>query len=115
MSSKNQSRSETNRELRRIFVRHGVDTSSLQFSCSGRTISLSGGLYKDGGKDLSVSNVETIFQEITRLGLHMYCELENWTVTEGMISKKGGHSQSDNKGAASNNSSSNSPNNTKAA
>ncbi len=115
MSSKNQSRSETNRELRRIFVRHGVDTSSLQFSCSGRTISLSGGLYKDGGKDLSVSNVETIFQEITRLGLHMYCELENWTVTEGMISKKGSHGPADNKGANQPNSTQSQSKNSKAA
>lgn len=83
------SRSETNREIRRILVRNGVDTSKVQFSCSGRTIMLSGALYRDGGEDLAQVNIESICQAIARMGMSLFCELDNWSISDGSITKKG--------------------------
>lgn len=83
-----QSRLEANREIRRVLVKNGVDTTKLHYSCHGRMISLSGGIYKEGGKDLPTSNIESIFAELTRMGFHFNCDLDNWVITEGSISKK---------------------------
>lgn len=90
MAVKGPSRAEMNKDIRRIFVKHGVDTSRINYMCSGRTISLSGNLIKDGGKEIELSSVNVIVQDLTRLGLSIYCELENWSISEGAISKKSG-------------------------
>lgn len=82
------SRLEINKDIRRILVRHSVDTSKLNFTCAGKTITMYGGIYGEGGKELSHSNVDAVFKDIARLGLRVYCELENYTVSEGAVMKK---------------------------
>ena len=90
MSQKNLSRLEANKEVRRIFVRHGIDTSKIQFSCQGRSLALAGGLYKESGQEVESSCVEIILQELFRIGIKVgNCELVNWDITESSISKKG--------------------------
>ncbi|MFA6235785.1 MAG: hypothetical protein WC635_00550 [Bacteriovorax sp.] len=90
MAPKTVSRLEANREVRRIFVRHGIDTTKVHFSVAGRTLLLTGGLYKEGGQDVDTKNIDTVMQELGRLGVTVSCELENWIITEGNITKKGG-------------------------
>lgn len=82
------SRLEINKDIRRILVRHSVDTTKLHFTCAGKTITMTGGIYGDGGKELSHSNVDAVFKDIARLGMRVYCELENYTVSDGSVMKK---------------------------
>ena len=89
MHAKSGSRLDANREVRRIFVRHGVDTSKIQFSCQGKSLQLSGSLLKEGGHDLESNIVEAISQELVRMGIRINCDLDNWSIVEGTISKKG--------------------------
>jgi hypothetical protein len=86
--SSNFSKLEAIKEVRRVLVRHGVDTTEVHFSCYGKSLLLTGGLYKNGGLDLEMTTVEVIMQELNRVGLRITCELENWNITEGRISKK---------------------------
>ena len=89
MAIKNQpSRAEVNRDVRRILVRHSVDTGKLQFSCSGKLLTLTGVLCKSDGKELEVKVMEIIVQDCAKLGLNIYCDLENWSVSNGAVSKK---------------------------
>ncbi len=89
------SRLEVNQDIRRILVRHSVDTTKLQFTCTGKLITMTGGLYGEGGKELALSNIDAIFKDFSRMGMRVYCELENWTISEGSISKKGGNTKED--------------------
>lgn len=88
-AAKNMSRLEANREVRRIFVKHGVDTNKLHFSCQGKTVFLTGDLLKDGGQDIEQKHIEMILFDLERLGIRINCELGNWTISPGTISKKG--------------------------
>lgn len=83
------SRLEVNRDVRRILVRHGIDTTKLQFSCHSKSISLSGELFKEGGKDIDLSLLEALMKDFSRLGVRIICELSNWSITDGAITKKG--------------------------
>lgn len=89
MSAKVISRLEANKEVRRVFVRHGIDTSKIHFSCQGKTLLLTGALYKDGDNEVATNVIEAIVQELSRIGMKVNSELENWTISEGTISKKG--------------------------
>lgn len=89
MPAKKLSRLESNKEIRRALVRSGADMSLVNYSCHGRSVSLSGRLCKDGGREMSSSNIEVLMQDMNRLGLHIICDLENWSISEGSIAKKG--------------------------
>lgn len=90
MSAKKQpSRLEVNRDVRRILSRHHVDLTNLNFSCHGKSVTFSGELKKDGGRDFSASEVDCIAQEIYRMSLAIMCELQNWDITPSGISKRG--------------------------
>ena len=91
MAQKQMSRLEANKEVRRILVRHGIDTGKLQFSCNARSLSLSGELYKEGGKDLDLVTMEALLKDFSRLGLRITSELSNWTISDGSITRKGKH------------------------
>lgn len=82
------SRAETNKEIRRILVRHGVDTGQLSFSCSGRLLTMTGYLCKSDGNELEMKTLEIIVTDLSRMGLQLYCDLENWSVSNGLVSKK---------------------------
>lgn len=88
MAVKSLSRAEANKEIRRVLVKNSVDTSKVFYSCSGRTISMTGMLVKEGGQELTANNIENIVREVARLGFSIYCELQNWSISEGSISKK---------------------------
>jgi hypothetical protein len=89
MAPKGPSRLEVNRDVRRILVRHGVDTTKLHFTCTGKTITMTGAIYKDGGQEIALQAVDAVFRDISRLGYRVYCEFENWTVSDGAVMKKG--------------------------
>lgn len=89
MAPKTVSRLEANREVRRIFVRHGIDTTQVHFSVAGRSLLLTGALYREGGQDVEVKIIDTVMQELARMGVAISCELENWIISEGSITKKG--------------------------
>jgi ABC-type transport system substrate-binding protein len=81
-------------------VRHGIDTSKIQFSCQGKSLLLTGALFKDGGNEVEAKAIEAIVQELSRIGVKVNSELENWNICEGSISKKG-TAQSDSANQAS--------------
>lgn len=83
------SRLESNKDVRRALVKSGVDMTKIHFSTAGRSVSLRGGLYKDGGKDITVSAIEQLLQDINKLGLNLISDLDNWMISEGSIMKKG--------------------------
>jgi hypothetical protein len=89
-SKKAPSRLEVNRDIRRIFSRHHVDLTNMNFSCHGKSVTLTGALRKDGGRDFSASEVDCIAQEIYRMSISILCELNNWDITPSGITKKGG-------------------------
>lgn len=68
MAIKKLSRLETNKDVRRILVRNGVDTTKVQFSCHGKSVSITGGLYKDGGQEFEIILIENIMQSLLSLG-----------------------------------------------
>jgi hypothetical protein len=90
MAMKAMSRVDANREIRRIFARHRVSTSSLQFMCNGKNLLLTGSLLNDSGQELEQSVVDQVVQELSRTGLRINSELDNWNISEGAVSKKGG-------------------------
>lgn len=88
MAAKKLSRLESNKEIRRALVRSGADMSLVNYSCHGRSVSLSGKLCRGSGGEMSTSNIEMLLQDMNRLGLQILCELDNWNISEGSISKK---------------------------
>jgi hypothetical protein len=82
------SRFDVNKKVRRALVRNGADMSFIQFSFAGRTVSFSGRLQKDDGRDFSAANLESMLQDIYKIGVSVYSDLENWNISEGAISKK---------------------------
>ncbi len=89
MAQKQMSRLEANKEVRRVLVRHGIDTTKLQFTCNARSISLSGELFKEGGKELEMITMEALLKDLSRLGMRIISELTNWVISEGTVTKKG--------------------------
>lgn len=76
------SRYETNRNVKRVLARHAVDLNELQYSCSGKTVSLYGNLKKDPEGDFTPPKIETIVSEILDLphvnSIHFV--LDNWNI-----------------------------------
>jgi hypothetical protein len=82
------SRFEVNKKVRRALVRNGVDMGCIQFSFVGRTVTFSGRLQKDDGRDFSASNLDSMLQDIYKVGVQVASDLENWTISEGSLTKK---------------------------
>jgi hypothetical protein len=82
------SRFDVNKKVRRALVRNGADMGFIQFSFTGRTVTFSGRLQKEDGRDFSASNLESMLADIYKIGVNVFSELENWTISEGAISKK---------------------------
>ena len=89
MKGKKLSRLESNKKIRTTLVKSGADMAEINYSCHGRSVSLSGRLCRTDGQEMSSSNIEMLVQDISSLGLQINSELENWHVSEGSISKKG--------------------------
>jgi hypothetical protein len=88
--NKKQSRFEVNKEVRRALVKNNVDLTKLSYSCAGRNLKLSGSLVRDNGGDFSAMMIEKMVEEISKTGLYIISDLDNWNITEGGISKIGG-------------------------
>lgn len=89
MAPKSISRLEANKEVRRVLVRHGIDTTKVHFSVAGRALLLTGALFRDGGHDVETKVIDTVMQELGRIGVSVTCELDNWIISDGTITKKG--------------------------
>ncbi len=87
---KKQSRFEVNKEVRRALVRNNVDMTKLSYSCAGRNLRLSGSLQRDNGGEFTAMMIEKMVDDISKTGLYIISELDNWNITEGGISKIGG-------------------------
>jgi hypothetical protein len=77
------SRYELNREVRRILVRHAVDLTELQFSCSRETVYLFGRLVRDtAATAFTPVEVEALAQEIYHLRQvrDVRFDLNNWNL-----------------------------------
>lgn len=89
MAVKALTRLEANKEVRRVLVRHSVDMNKIQFSCQGKNLTLSGGLFKDNGEEIDALILEVVMQELGRIGVRISADLENWVISDGTITKKG--------------------------
>ncbi len=68
--------------VKMVLVRHGVDLSALQFTCTPTTVFLSGRLLKDPRGEFSVNALETMLRELEGppYVLRVNAELDNWVV-----------------------------------
>ena len=82
------SRFEVNKKVRRTLIRNSADMSCLQYSCIGKTLTFTGRLQKDDGRDFSATNIEAMLQDLSKIGVQIFSDLENWNFSEGAISKK---------------------------
>ncbi|MBT7609210.1 MAG: hypothetical protein HN576_05610 [Bacteriovoracaceae bacterium] len=82
------SRFDVNKKVRRALVRNGADMGFIQFSFAGRTVTFTGRLQKDDGREFSASNLDSMLQEIYKIGVHVHSDLDNWSISEGSITKK---------------------------
>ena len=82
------SRFEVNKKVRRALVRNGADMGFIQFSFVGRTVTFTGRLQKEDGRDFSASNLDSMLQDIYKIGIQIASDLENWNISEGSITKK---------------------------
>lgn len=73
------SKAQVSKEVRRILARYQVDLTYIHFSASIHTIHLSGYLIKASGYDFSASVVQTLTNELLKIGA-IRCELENWHI-----------------------------------
>ncbi len=93
--NKKLSRFEVNKKVRRALVKNGADMSQLSFSCTGRSVNLTGSLLKEGGMEFSAMSLEQMLGDIHKVGVQVVSDLENWDICDGSISRKGGKSEED--------------------
>jgi hypothetical protein len=79
------SRTEQNKEVRRILSKNDADLSEIQVSCSGTRISLYGTLLKRTGADFNHEGLSNMLSELERVG-RVTSELTNWDLNSGVRS-----------------------------
>lgn len=92
------SRMESNKEVRRLLNRHGVDLAYCQYSCVGMEVHLTGWLCKHDGSEFSGTQVQTLIIDFQRL-LHGYAvsgDFDNWNFTTERITYVGEKQQQTN-------------------
>ncbi len=79
------SRYDINRSVKIVLVRNAADLTRLDYSCSPTTVHIWGDLVKDPEGEFSVSNVEALMKELSRLPdvRRLQVDLENWDVQKG--------------------------------
>lgn len=95
------SRYEVNRNIRAVLVRNNVNLERVEFSFVGKTAYIRGELSKINGNEFSVSAIETIATEISKIPFvrDIQFELLNWSIMLAggswhiMKAKKSAHSQ----------------------
>ena len=83
------SRMESNREVRRILNKHGVNLGYCQYSCCGKEVRLSGWLCKQDESDYNGMQIESMIQDFQRLmyGYTIVGEFDNWVFSTDHIMK----------------------------
>jgi hypothetical protein len=68
-----------NQDVKIILVRHSVDLSKLNYSCSGSTVHLYGELKKDPPAEFSTADIENLLHEVSRLRNVKYvqCDIQD--------------------------------------
>jgi len=76
-------RFETNQKIRSVLVRHAVDLTRLEYSCSSSTVYLYGVLIKEPDGEFSPSNIEGLVNELLHLPYirHVQFDLDNWNIS----------------------------------
>lgn len=87
------SRLESNKAIRQALVRNSVDLASIQFSCAGKCVTLSGSLKKQSGTEFTSKGVEALVGDLQKSGMQISSDLDNWNISGSGISKKGGDSE----------------------
>lgn len=97
MSVKKISRLESNKEVRRVLNRHGVDLSYCQYSCSGKEIRLTGLLIKYDGNQFKAQQIEGIIWDFQKMlpGYVIVGELDNWSFSSEHINYHGSNQDSE--------------------
>lgn len=77
------SRYEVNRQLRMLLNKYGIDLATVDYSCIGGTVYLSGELLKIDGDEITPAVIESLFKEIARISGVRYVEpdLQNWNIS----------------------------------
>ena len=85
------SRMESNKEVRRVLNRNGVDLGYCQYSCVGTEIVLTGWLCKHDGSEFNGPQVQALIHDIGRYlqGFSIRGDLDNWSFTSEKISYVG--------------------------
>jgi hypothetical protein len=81
------SRLESNKEVRRVLIRHSADLGQCQYSCSGFEVRLTGWLCKIDGSEYQTFQIENIIQDFQRRlkGYLIQGDLDNWNFTSDSI------------------------------
>jgi len=82
--SRKYSRYEINQIVKTVLVRHAVDLSVIDFSCTEHSVYFKGELKKDPRGDLTRQQLMAMVRELESLPLRLdyIFDLENWTVTQ---------------------------------
>lgn len=73
------SKGQISKEVRRVLARYQVDFTYIHFSAGMHSIHLSGYLIKASGHNFQASVVQSLTNELLRIG-SIRCELENWYI-----------------------------------
>ena len=82
---------ESNKEVRRVLNRNGVDLGFCQYSCFGSEILLSGWLCKHDGSEFSGPQVQALIGDMARYmnGYAVKGEFDNWSFNSERITYVG--------------------------
>jgi hypothetical protein len=71
-----------NQDVKIILVRHSVDLTKLNYSCSGSTVHLYGELKKDPPGEFSTADTENLLHEVSKLRNVKYvqCDIQDWLI-----------------------------------
>lgn len=87
MRKERASRAELNKDLRRILAKYHVDTSSIAFSASNYSVSLSGLLIRTDGSEFNSGALQPLVDELQSKYGNIDSDLSNWDLTGGSIRK----------------------------
>ena len=83
------SRLQVNKVIRQALVKNSADLTLLQFSCQGRSLTLNGTLKKQSGGEYTAQGVESLIQDIQKIGLTINSDLSNWEISNFGVRRKG--------------------------
>jgi hypothetical protein len=85
--AKKPSRAETNKKIRNIMTKHGVDLAECQISATSTQVSLGGWLVRHDGSELAFPQVKALTDDLMNECGYVTTQLGNWDLTGGQIKK----------------------------